>query len=112
MIFETFLNGIKSIDDRLSYLYDIIKEKNKEMVMETMDSLTVNLTETNTIGKMLERMFIIMYPKIAYMVSQITYDTKKVKIIVVASDAHNLTLNVINACRTFYQKLHTDIDKN
>lgn len=97
--------GIEGLIERLDILKEIVVEENITKYEKHEDHIKVTIEETNTIAKMLDRAFFILYPKTSAMYSLLTYSTGKVEITVSGNDSKDTLIKVIDKCMEFYANL-------
>ena len=101
--------GCSNLSKRLYTLLDIVESDNVIYVEKYTDAYKVRIEETNGLGKLLEQVCVMIYPKVPYITAELIYHTKILTIHITGKDSREMLLNTIKKCILIYKHIQTQI---
>ena len=83
--------------------------KNPKYITVFNDEYIFKIEEHNSIGKMLERVYFILYPDVKYITAELIYHTKILTIHIKDNNIENRLKDVLNECIKFYSKIQEQV---
>lgn len=95
--------GCHNIISRLQHLMELITGEDSTLYFkEFKDHSELDVIETNTIAKLIERVCHTLYPKVSYISAEISYHTKLITIHIYGTDSKNILINTIKESIKIY----------